>query len=111
MPLFFRKGQERGHHIGVVPDARKKPDKFSRIEGNLEPKVRTGQLIFNAKEKNNPHMQRLEEQFKLFSATMKAPADGPDAIEGGVFICNNKSLTIAGDNIVIGMRRTNSKRY
>jgi hypothetical protein len=111
MPLFFRKGQERGHHIGVVPDARKKPDKFSRIEGNLEPKVRSGQLIFNIKQKDNPHMQRLEEQFKLFSATMKAPADGPDAIEGGVFICNNKSLAIAGDNIVIGVRRTNSKRY
>jgi hypothetical protein len=111
MPLFFRKGQERAHHIGVIPDARKKPDKFSRIEGNLEPLIRTGKLIFNIKEKNNPHMQRLEEQFKLFSATMKAPADGPDAIEGGVFICNNKALTLSGESIITGVRRTNKKRF
>ena len=111
MPLFYRKGQERKHHIGVIPDARKKPDKFSRIEGNLEPLVRTGRLIFNLKEKNNPHMQRLEEQFKLFSATMKAPADGPDAIEGGVFICNNKAISITGDSIVTGVKHKNSKRF
>lgn len=111
MPLFFLKGQERAHHIGVIPDARKKPDKFSRIEGNLEPLVRNGHLVFNLKEKNNPHMQRLEEQFKLFSATMKAPADGPDAIEGGVFICNNKAISITGDSIVIGVQRKNSKRF
>ena len=111
MPLFFRKGQERQHHIGVIPDGRKKPDKFSRIEGNLEPLVRTGRLVFNIKEKDNPHMQRLEEQFKLFSATMKAPADGPDAIEGAVFICNNKVLTLSDNSYTVGTRRENSKRY
>ena len=111
MPLFYKKGAERNHHIGIIPDPRKKPDKFSRIEGNLEPLVRTGRLIFNVREKDNPNMKRLIEQFKLFSPSMKAPADGPDAVEGGVFICNNKSLAVSGDNIVIGVKRTNSKRY
>jgi len=112
MPLFYRKGEERGHHIGVIPDARKKPDKFSRIEGNLEPLFRTGRLIFNIKEKNNLHMQRLIEQFKLFSATMKAPADGPDAIEGAVFIANNKVLTITGqgESLISGFGKSRNNR-
>ena len=111
MPLFHKKGEERGHHIGVVPDTRKKPDKFSRIEGNLDPLVRTQRLVFNIREKDNPHMQRLIEQSKLFGPAMKAPADGPDAVEGGVFIVNNKVLTIAGDTIVTGIKPRNSKRY
>lgn len=111
LPLFFRRGQERGHHIGVIPDTRKKPDKFSRIEGNLEPLNRTGQLIFNIKEKGNPHMQRLEEQFLLVSPALNAPADGPDAVEGGVYICNNKLLSLSGDTIITGVQHINKKRW
>ena len=61
MPLFYKKGVESGYHIGVLPDTRKKPDKFSRIEGGLEPWVRTNRLVFNIKEKDNPHMKRLVE--------------------------------------------------
>lgn len=111
MPLFYKKGAERSHHIGVIPDPRKKPDKFSRIEGNLEPLARTGRLIFNIKEKDNPHVKRLIEQFKMFSPSMKAPADGPDAIEGGIFICNNKVLSIDGNSIIKGNKYINKKRY
>jgi len=111
LPLFFRRGEERGHHIGVIPDTRKKPDKFSRIEGNLEPLNRAGRLILNAKEKDNPHMQRLEEQFLLLSPALPAPADGPDAVEGGVFICNNKLLTLSGDTITACTKHINKKRY
>jgi len=112
MPLFYTKGAERGH-IGIIPDERKKPDKFSRIEGGLEMLVRTGRLVFNIKEENNPHMQRLKEQFKLFSATMKAPADGPDAIEGGVFICNNKILSVTGtgESLISGFGKSRNNRY
>lgn len=111
MPLFFRKGQENGKYIGIVPDRRKKPDKFSRIEGNLEPLVRTGRLVFNIKEKDNPHMQRLEEQFKLVNAAMKSPSDGPDGVEGGVYVCNNKMLSFDGGAIVSIPRPRNKKRY
>jgi hypothetical protein len=112
MPLFYQKGNERGHHIGIIPDARKKPDKFSRIEGNLDPLYRSGRLIFNIKEKNNPHMQKLIEQFKLFSPSMKAPADGPDAVEGAVFIANNKVLTITGqgESLISGFGKGRNNR-
>lgn len=111
MPLFYKKGVERNYHIGVLPDTRKKPDKFSRIEGGLEPFVRTNRLIFNIKEKDNPHMKRLVEQFKMFSPGMKAPADGPDAVEGGLWIINQKMATLTTGSYMIGRRRINKKRF
>ena len=44
---------------------------------------RDGNLILNEAEKDNPHMKELDEQFRLFTLTLKYPADGPDAVEGG----------------------------
>ena len=41
-----------------------------------------GNLILNEAERDNPHMKELEDQFKLFTLTMRYPADGPDAVEG-----------------------------
>ena len=89
IPLFQQYGRERGF-IPITPDTRKKPDKAVRIEGNLEPINRNGMLVLNEAEKGNPHMQRLEEQFKLFTPQLKAPADGPDCIEGAVYILNER---------------------
>ena len=86
-PLFDAAADTRGY-LPVTPDTRKKPEKAIRIEGNLEPLVRTGRLVFNEKEKDNPHMQRLGEQFLYFSPQLRFPADGPDAVEGGVYILN-----------------------
>ncbi len=111
MPMFAKKGQEKGF-VGIIPDERCKPPKFERIEGNLEPLVRQGRLVFNIAERENPHMKRLEEQFMLVNRAMKSPADGPDCIEGGVYIANQKIATMATGAIVIGARtRNNSKRY
>lgn len=89
IPLFQKYGAERGY-IPITGDTRKKPDKAARIEGNLEPINRECMLILNEAEKGNPHMQRLVEQFKLFTPQLKAPADGPDCIEGGVWIINDR---------------------
>ncbi|MBA3901592.1 MAG: hypothetical protein H0X62_15550, partial [Bacteroidetes bacterium] len=63
-PLIYQKGTERGAMIGVIPDTRKKPDKYVRVEATLEPLNRNGNLILNIEEKENPHMKRLEAQFK-----------------------------------------------
>lgn len=110
IPLFADLSKENGF-IGISPDDRKKPDKFSRIEGNLEPLNRIGNLIFNEAERDNPHMVRLTEQFLLVSPSLKAPADGPDSVEGGVFITNEKIQRLANDAIVTIPRATNKKRY
>ncbi|MDE5703947.1 MAG: hypothetical protein K2H70_03885, partial [Bacteroidales bacterium] len=87
LPLFEAAADRRGY-IPITPDTRKKPEKAIRIEGNLEPLVRNAQLIFNELEREDPHMQRLTEQFISFTPQMRFPADGPDAVEGGVYILN-----------------------
>ena len=110
LPLFAAKGQERGF-IPISPDTRKKPEKFDRIEGNLEPLNRQGKLILNIDEKDNPHMQRLEEQFLLLNKRMKAPADGVDCIEGGWYILNSKIRTLTVDSYTIGQHKRSNKRY
>lgn len=110
IPLFSGKGLTRGH-IGIIPDTRCKPEKFDRIEGNLEPLNRQGKLILNADERDNPNMKRLEEQFLLVNRAMKAPADGVDCIEGGVWIINQKISTLSDGSYTIGQRRVNKKRY
>ncbi len=109
IPLFAEYAKTRGF-IGVTPDVRKKPDKFSRIEGNLEPLNRAGNLILNIAEKDNPHMKRLEEQFLLINPQMKAPADGPDDIEGAKWIIDEKLTALAPDSISVGGRR-NTRKY
>jgi hypothetical protein len=97
--------------VPVSPDERDKPEKAHRIEGMLEPLNRDGQLILNEAEKNNPHMIRLEEQFKLFTMQLKSPADGPDCIEGGVWIINQKLAALTTDSYSIGKRKSGKKRY
>lgn len=97
--------------IPVSPDERDKPEKALRIEGNLEPLNREGQLILNIDEKDNPHMKRLEEQFKLFTMQLKAPADGPDAVEGAVWIVNQKLAALTNDSYTVGKKKRGKKRY
>lgn len=110
IPLFAQAAKDKGVIIPITPDDRKKPDKFSRIEGNLEPLNRAGRLILNEKERGNPHMIRLEEQFKLIAPGLPAPADGPDAVEGAFFILNQKLAAAFAGAIAYGMRMPNNKR-
>jgi hypothetical protein len=90
IPLFAEAAKEKGVLIPISPDNRKKPDKFSRIEGNLEPLNRAGRIVLNEKEKGNPNMTRLADQFLLVAPGLPADADGPDAVEGAFFILNQK---------------------
>ena len=82
-PLVAKVRKERGISLFIRPDEEKKTDKATRIEANLEPLNREGNMILNEAERDNPHMKELEEQFKLFTLSMRYPADGPDAVEGG----------------------------
>ncbi|KAA6313449.1 hypothetical protein EZS27_035779, partial [termite gut metagenome] len=82
-PLVRKVRREGNISLYIRGDEEKKTDKASRIEANLEPMNREGNLILNENEKDNPHMKRLEEQFKLFNLRLDYPADGPDTVEGG----------------------------
>lgn len=109
-PLFIKARDRFRKNINISPDTRRKPDKFARIEGNLEPLSRQGRLILNIAQKDNPHMQRLEEQFKLVSPTLPAPADGVDCIEGAYFIANEKLATHGLQSVKTFSKKTTNKR-
>lgn len=82
-PLVAKVRKERGIALYIRGDEEKKTDKATRIEANLEPMNREGNLILNEAERDNPHMKELEDQFRLFTLSLRYPADGPDAVEGG----------------------------
>lgn len=109
-PLFATARDKFKKNVNISPDPRPKPDKYARIEGNLEPLNREGRMIFNIAEKDNPHMQRLEDQFKLITPQLSAPADGADCIEGAYFIFNEKLSSLGQDSIKTFIKQNNSKR-
>ncbi len=92
MPLLREECKKRGRELHIKGDERKKADKATRIEANLEPIDRNGAWIFNEQEKDNPHMQELLEQFRLFEMHLPYCADGPDCIEGGITIIGRKTV-------------------
>ncbi|KAA2245502.1 hypothetical protein F0L74_05965 [Chitinophaga agrisoli] len=96
--------------LPITPDERIKPDKYFRIEGNLEPLNRNGQLILNIAEKDNPHMKRLEAQFKSVNPNSRT-MDGPDMVEGGVFKIREKINATNPRSMVLGKRSPNQKRF
>lgn len=94
----------------VQADKRKKPDKFMRIETLLEPLNRNGRLYLNEDERHNPHMVRLEEQFKAFAPGSRAHDDGPDAVEGAVWLLAGKSRMKGGKIIMTFGRQVRNMR-
>ncbi|RME92329.1 MAG: hypothetical protein D6772_17035 [Bacteroidetes bacterium] len=104
-PLMESIGKARKDVIYITPDERKKPDKFTRIEGNLEPLHRNGKLIFNESERDNPHMKRMVEQFEAVEPTLSAHADGPDCVEGAVWVIKNK-VTVREVKVLTAHKKT-----
>lgn len=101
-PLIRLKEKDKGS-LPITLDSRKKPEKFYRIEGTLEPIHRNGNLIFNIKEKKNPHMERMEQQMLGVAPTAKM-MDGPDLLEGGVWIIQN-SIATSNNTYSVGFRK------
>ncbi|MCP1997291.1 hypothetical protein [Flavobacterium sp. HSC-61S13] len=96
--------------LSLKPDERSKPDKFYRIESNLEPLNENLKLIFNEEIKENDYMKESEFQFKALSPKSRAHDDAPDAVEGGVWKVNNKVKENVGPPSII-LPFENKKRY
>ena len=109
LPLIFEQSKQTGISLPITPDTQEKPDKWVRIEATLEPLVRTGQLVFNIDEKDDPHMTRMISQFLTASANSRT-LDGPDAVQGGVKIIQTKTSLDQSDGIQI-LKRPSKKRY
>lgn len=66
-------------------DTRKKPDKFGRIE-NLSPLFERKMVYFNEKNKYKSDFSTLQDQLLSFERGSRTPDDGPDALEGALYI-------------------------
>lgn len=106
-PLIADVGIERGERLHVSLDTRAKGDKFQRIDATLEPIWQQGDLIFNEAENKNPHMEKMEEQFVGVAEKSKF-MDGPDLLEGGVWIIKNRKQ-MQTNSYSVGFRR--NQRY
>lgn len=84
---YWRVGEERGTTLRIRGDKRKKPDKEVRIE-NLTPLTEQGFIRFNKDMKHKPDMQELRQQFLGFPDAEHD--DGPDSVEGGVYLLDKK---------------------
>jgi len=89
---FRTVGREMGHQIPIRGDARKKPDKFSRIEA-LQPFFERGLIIINEKEKDSPGVKVLVDQLLMFEKGSRTNDDAPDALEGGIYLLNRRTQT------------------
>ena len=109
-PLIREANERKKDNLYIIGDGRAKIDKATRIEANLEPLDRNGQLIFNEEEKDNPYMIELRDQFSMFELTLPYPADGPDCIEGGINIIEQKTRELEpGVSIGYNEFRNNNK--
>ncbi len=104
-------GMRTGRNIPIRGDRRSKPDKYTRIESLLEPLHSNGELYLNELERNNPHMQRLAEQFMTFGPGSRAHDDGPDAVEGAVWFLIDRESKGGTEGVVVGYRKGNGKGY
>ena len=107
-PLIRKANRKFKMNLNIKEDNKKKTDKATRIDSNLEPLDRDGELIFNEAEKDNPHMQEIVDQFKFFELSMPYDVAAPDTIEGGLRIIDQIQVeTIPKDTID---RKTITKR-
>jgi len=90
-PLIYQRAREKGRVDvpPIIPDSRKKPEKYERIEGTLQPIDRMGNLVFNEDLKGSPHMNRMHDQMLGVSPNSKT-MDGPDGLEGAVWLIKNR---------------------
>lgn len=96
--------------LNLKADERSKPDKFYRIESNLEPLNRQGKLIFADYLEGTVDMKNTAFQFLALSPKSRVNDDAPDAVEGGVWIINNKQLIELPPPRVFKAKQ-NQKRY
>lgn len=94
--------------LPIVGDKRKKPEKKQRILA-MTALFESGQVWFSEADKNSRHTKALIEQLLAFEPPRQTQMDGPDALEGGIFIIKNAVTDWAGA-LVLGKRIGNNKR-
>ena len=81
---FTREGNSRGYQLPLVPDRRKKPDKFQRIEA-VSPLWERGFVFYDEKQQSDPDTCAGMEQLLAFEKGTRTHDDAPDADEGAIY--------------------------
>ncbi len=82
---FKVEGENRGYHLPIRGDKRKKPNKFARIE-NLSPYYERGVIVYDEKLKEDEDTKTGLEQLLAFEKGSKVHDDCPDADEGAIYM-------------------------
>ena len=78
-------GEEKKRFLRLSGDTRSKPEKHQRIE-SMQPLFENELIEFNQAEKNSPGMLELINQLCAFEKGSSVHDDGPDAMEGALYI-------------------------
>ena len=81
---FQREGDARGYQLPIMPDKRKKPDKFARVEA-VSPLWERGYFFYNEKLKEDTDLRAGIDQTLAFEQGSRAHDDFPDACEGAIY--------------------------
>ena len=106
---FRKQGEARGLIIPIKGDARKKPDKFARIEA-MQPLFEQHLVVFNQEERESPGMQVLVEQLLATERGSRMHDDAPDALESAIWMINRRWGHNA-DNIRTVIPQKSNRRY
>ena len=91
---FIREGRQRGYQLPLRRDGRKKPDKFARIEA-LSPFFENGFVFISRDIKDTEDTRLFIDQLLSFEKGSQAHDDAPDALEGSVYILNQRTKRAA----------------
>jgi predicted phage terminase large subunit-like protein len=87
---FIREGRIRGYQLPLRRDGRKKPDKFARIEA-MSPFFENGFVFISRDIKDTEDTRLFIDQLLSFEKGSHAHDDAPDALEGAVYILNQRT--------------------
>ncbi len=85
---FHRFALERGYHLPIVPDMRRKPQKESRI-ASMIPTYRRGIVTYEETQRTDADMMLSVQHLKLWDVGAKLPDDSPDADESAWHIIDH----------------------
>ncbi len=101
---FASEGVLRGFQLPIIPDKRKKPDKFQRIE-SVAPLWERGFVFYDESQKDDPDMVRAVDFTLAFQKGMRGHDDAPDADEGAIYLLQKHS-SISSFTPSFGKRRS-----
>ena len=91
---FTKEGKIRGYQLPMRKDSRKKPDKHARIEA-VPPLFERGFIFIDNSIKDNTDCKLLLDQLLSFEKGNRGHDDAPDAMEGALFILNQRGKRLS----------------